>query len=171
VADQPALRDATLDDVESIGDLWLRSAEESFRPLLPDGFELPPRNIVHARLRAGILQHRDVAMILAERDETLVGYVAAGPTRDPDALTPTGEIWSIFVEPGAWGRGVGRVLMEAARDRLDSAGLGELTVWSFRDNERANAFYERHGFKRDGAEKRMAEWDYIPIVRYRHYTF
>ena len=102
---------------------------------------------------------------VAEDRSAPLGYVAAGPSRDPDVLKPTGEIWSIFLEPGALGRGVGSLLMEGALDQL--AQFDEVTVWSFRDNERANSFYERHGFVRDGAEKRMAEWAQVPTVRYR----
>ena len=46
-------------------------------------------------------------------------------------------------------------------------GHGEVTVWSFAANERANAFYERHGFRRDGAEKREEVWADLLEVRYR----
>ena len=119
---------------------------------------------VEARLRDG-LTHGHAVITVAEDRSALIGYVGAGPSRDPDVLEPTGEIWSIFLDPGAQGRGVGSLLMEGALGQL--AGFREVTVWSFRGNERANSFYERHGFVRDGAEKRMAEWAQVPIVRYR----
>jgi RimJ/RimL family protein N-acetyltransferase len=40
-------------------------------------------------------------------------------------------------------------------------------VWSFDANARANAFYEHHGFRRDGAEKREEVWADRLEVRYR----
>ena len=41
--------------------------------------------------------------------------------------------------------------MDAVLDTLRERGYATATVWSFTDNERANAFYERLGFTRDGA--------------------
>jgi len=46
------------------------------------------------------------------------------------------------------------------------AGLRELqyeqaTLWSFDANARANAFYETHGFERDGATPRQQHWGSI----------
>ena len=57
--------------------------------------------------------------------------------------------------------------MDAALDDLRERGYAEATVWSFADNERANAFYERHGFTRDGGERTEEVWAHILEVRYR----
>ena len=40
-------------------------------------------------------------------------------------------------------------------------------MWSFADNTRANAFYEHHGFARDGAERREEAWNGLLEVRLR----
>jgi RimJ/RimL family protein N-acetyltransferase len=42
-----------------------------------------------------------------------------------------------------------------------------VTVWSFAANERANRFYETHGFTRDGAQKTEEVWADLLEVRYR----
>ena len=73
----------------------------------------------------------------------------------------------MFVASSAWRRGVGRALMDAALDDLRERGYTAAVVWSFADNDRANAFYERMGFARDGAERSNAVWAHIPEVRYR----
>jgi ribosomal protein S18 acetylase RimI-like enzyme len=57
--------------------------------------------------------------------------------------------------------------MAAALDDLAARRYAEATVLSFAANDRANAFYERHGFTRDGAERREEHWANIPEVRYR----
>ena len=46
-------------------------------------------------------------------------------------------------------------------------GHSEVTIWSFAANERANAFYERHGFRPDGAKKRDAVWADLLQLRFR----
>ncbi len=48
----------------------------------------------------------------------------------------------------------------------DEEMLG-FTVWSFAANEPANAFYEAHGFARDGAERTEETWAHLLEVRYR----
>jgi hypothetical protein len=55
-----------------------------------------------------------------------------------------------------------------SRDPDAAAGTGELqTVWSFAANDGANAFYEAHGFRPDGAERREEAWAGILEIRYR----
>ena len=70
-----------------------------------------------------------------------------------------------------WRRGVGRALMAAALADLAARGYSEATVWSFAANDRANSFYEHHGFTRDGSERREAHWTNILEVRYRRALF
>jgi hypothetical protein len=57
--------------------------------------------------------------------------------------------------------------MEAGLDFLRERSYAAVTVWSFAANERANAFYERHGFARDGGERTEEAWADILEVRYR----
>jgi ribosomal protein S18 acetylase RimI-like enzyme len=71
------------------------------------------------------------------------------------------------VAAGQWRRGIGHALMGAALDDLRERGYREATVWSFDANERANAFYEAHGFARDGAARREPVWADVVEVRYR----
>jgi RimJ/RimL family protein N-acetyltransferase len=106
-------------------------------------------------------------MLMAEDESGMLGFTMCGESRDPDATDEAGEVRTMFVVPAAWGRGAGNALMTAALDDLRERGYSEATVWSFADNERANRFYERHGFTRDGAERAEEVWANILEVRYR----
>jgi ribosomal protein S18 acetylase RimI-like enzyme len=109
-----------------------------------------------------------VSVLVAEDDGSgLLGYVGCGTNRDPDPPPEAGEVRSMFVASWAWRRGVGRALMEAALDDLRDRGYTAAVVWSFADNDRADAFYERMGFERDGTERSNEVWAHIPEVRYR----
>jgi RimJ/RimL family protein N-acetyltransferase len=46
-------------------------------------------------------------------------------------------------------------------------GYVEVTLWSFDENDRANAFYESLGFRRDGAGQRREFSAGALEVRYR----
>jgi GNAT superfamily N-acetyltransferase len=105
--------------------------------------------------------------VLAEIEGELGAYAAFGPSRDPDAGKRVGEVWTLFVRPSAWRTGLGRILAEYALGELATADFREATVWSFADNDRANAFYQAMGFARDGTERRQEAWGQALEVRYR----
>ncbi len=108
-----------------------------------------------------------MTLLLAEEDGKLLGFTVCGESRDPDTGGEVGEVRTLFVAADGWRRGVGSGLMSAALDDLHARGYSEATVWSFADNERANRFYERHGFARDGSERTEEVWAHITEVRYR----
>jgi GNAT superfamily N-acetyltransferase len=108
-----------------------------------------------------------VSVLVADDDGELLGYVGCGANRDPAPPAEVGEVRSLFVSPKAWRRGVGRELMDAALDDLRDRGYTAAIVWSFAANDRANAFYERTGFTRDGGERSNEAWAHIPEIRYR----
>jgi GNAT superfamily N-acetyltransferase len=144
--------------------MWDESARAAFTELLPPGHEFPEPD---AERWFALIEDPGVSMLLAEEDAELLGFSTSGESRDDDADASVGEVRSFFVAAGRWGQGVGRALMAAALDSLRERGSTEATVWSFAANTRANAFYERAGFTRDGAEKTEEAWAHLLEIRYR----
>jgi GNAT superfamily N-acetyltransferase len=145
--------------------MWDESARAGFTELLPPGHPFPE---LDAERWQTLLDDGAVSMLLVEgEDGEVLGSSACGASRDEDASREVGEVRSFFVAAGHWREGVGRALMAAALDSLRERGFAQATVWSFAANERANAFYEAHGFRRDGAEKAQEHWANILEVRYR----
>ena len=105
--------------------------------------------------------------LVADSDGELLGHTTFGTSRDRDAAATTGEVRSLFVRPARWRSGIGSALIARALEGLATMGFAEATLWSFAANERANAFYERHGFRRDGSEQREDVWAGLLEVRYR----
>jgi ribosomal protein S18 acetylase RimI-like enzyme len=147
-------------------EVQLESWREGFVPILPDEFQVPDPDSFRPRL-AEALRGQGVHSTLAFAGEDLVGWVTYGVNRDADAEPGEGELRSIFVHPDAWRSGVGTTLMEHALLELAREGYRAATLWSFADNDRANGFYERHGFERDGAEQRREFSAGALEVRYR----
>ena len=80
-----------------------------------------------------------------------------------------GEVWAIYVDPEAQGRGVGRALMDAARPRAGDARLrARRSSGSSRRTPPARGFYERMGWAPDGAAKPFEIGGAAPVeLRYR----
>jgi GNAT superfamily N-acetyltransferase len=144
--------------------MWDQSARAGFTDLLPAGHEFPEPD---PERWYALIEDGTVSMLMAEEDGELLGFSACGESRDEDAAPGVGEVRSFFVAAGLWGRGVGRALMSAVLDSLRERGCTEATLWSFAANERANRFYESHGFTRDGAERTEASWADLLELRYR----
>jgi ribosomal protein S18 acetylase RimI-like enzyme len=144
--------------------MWVDSARAAFTDLLPPDHEFPEPDPERWYV---LIQDPAVLVLIAEDEGELVGFSTSGESRDDDAGAGVGEIRSFFVAAGWWRRGIGNGLLAAALDSLREQGCTEATLWSFDSNDRANAFYEAHGFTRDGAVKTEEAWGHIPEVRYR----
>jgi ribosomal protein S18 acetylase RimI-like enzyme len=147
-------------------DVQLAAWRVGFVPILSDDFRVPEPNEFVPRL-AEALSGAGVDSTLAHVDERLVGWVTHGANRDLDAGRAVGEVRAIQVHPDCWRSGVGSTLLQHALERLREDGYESASLWSFDDNARANAFYERHGFARDGAAQRREFSAGALEVRYR----
>lgn len=109
------------------------------------------------------------AALIAERGGAGAGLVSVGPSRDPDASEQTGEVYSIYLRSSALaGAGIGSALMRAGLAALRGARFRDATLWVLTTNARARAFYERGGWRADGAEKLEALAGVpLPHARYR----
>jgi len=85
-----------------------------------------------------------------EPGEEILGFVSFGARRASEpAAEPVGEITSLYVAPGHWGRGIGGALWLRARERLTAAGFATVMLWVLADNARAIRFYRAAGFRED----------------------
>jgi GNAT superfamily N-acetyltransferase len=102
-----------------------------------------------------------------EAEDTLVGWVAVGPSRDRDARPGDGELRAIYVHPERIGQGHGHALLEQGEARLAGLGHRGATLWVFTENAPARAFYERHGWALDDRPGVNPWDDWGPCLRYR----
>jgi GNAT superfamily N-acetyltransferase len=83
------------------------------------------------------------ALVVATDDEgDVLGFTAVN--------AETGELFLLFVDPVHAGRGVGRLLLDAAHDALRAAGYQESFLFTEERNTRARAVYAAAGYLPDG---------------------
>ena len=152
--DEVTIRPATVADAAAIADVHVRSWQHAYTGIVPDDFLAgldPARRtpVWEENLRRGPDDH--VLTWVAEEDHRIVGFATLGPGRDEDVRRGDREIYSIYLDPEQWGRGVARELM---RTLVAAAGPGtRILLWVLAENERAQHFYRRNGFEADGVEK------------------
>ena len=75
------------------------------------------------------------------------------PSREEDEPDGVAGVPALYAHPDAFGRGAGSALMDAAVRAMRERGYRESVLWMLEGNRRAEAFYERRGWTRDGGAR------------------
>ncbi len=103
-------------------------------------------SVARWRLRLEVDELESAVASALDETGAVIGLAAAGATRDPDAPTAW-ELYSINVVAHQQGSGLADDLIRA------TAGDRDMTLWVLAENARAQRFYDRHGFRFEGATR------------------
>ena len=136
-----SIRRATVADVDLVAPLF--DAYRQFYKL--------PSNLALSRdfLAARLSRNESIVLLAQSSDGTPVGFVQLYPSFSSLRAAPNYILNDLFVSPAARGRGVGRLLMEAAADTARAAGAAGMTLSTAIANTTAQALYESLGWKRE----------------------
>ncbi len=143
------VREATPSDARDVALIHVRSWRVAYRGILPP--EVLKRLSVESRAQRWEerLERGGSLVLVAREGNRIVGWAAAGPSRDKDAGPRTGELYGLYVDPERWRAGAGRTLWALVRTRLKRRRFADATLWVLAANLRARAFYEAVGFTQD----------------------
>ncbi len=154
---RPSVRAATVHDAADLADVHARSWQAAYDGLLPRDCLEKFTTAYGAERWLKNLRASDwpsSGVVVAVPGPELVGFVGFGPARDEGEDSDlVGEIKAIYVIPEAWGKGMGKRLMASALGRLSAAGYAQALLWVLDGNARARRFYEKGGWKPDGATR------------------
>jgi GNAT superfamily N-acetyltransferase len=170
--DGTVIRAASVADAAPIAVVHVRSWQGAYRGLMPqaylDGLDPAQRVGQWERSLAEPSSGRS-GVLVAEAGDALVGFASYSASRDHGAdPRQVGEIGAIYLLPSAWGKGIGRRLMDATLVCLAEAGFTRVTLWVLDSNVRARRFYETRGWLADGAQN-FDESRGFPIAQVRYW--
>jgi len=140
------IRRARPEDAEAVAETYVASFATLFR-FLPDMHsDDERRRFITEDVR------RDHEIWVAEEDGRVVGFAAVRES----------TLGHIYVHPDFHGRGIGTALLEKTK-QLRREGF---TLWTFRANEQACRFYERHGLRPIEYGDGSGNEERVPDVRY-----
>ena len=151
----PIIRKATIHDMPAVGTLGamlMRTHQEldalRFLPATADTAD------GYAHFLGTQLKKRDVAVLVAELDGEIVGYTyAANEGYDWMSLRgPAGVLHDIIVEPRHRGRGIARLLLDAALQFLKARGAPRVVLSTAQGNDAAQRLFAESGFRRTMVE-------------------
>jgi ribosomal protein S18 acetylase RimI-like enzyme len=145
------VRTATVDDLPVVAEIHIEARAAYWRGAVPDAeLEASAERLRTDSYPPAKLAMPDFTLLVAQVDGQVAGFALLGPphdtTRDPGG---TGELWEIHVKPSHWRRGIGSRLHDACVHVWAASGIteGHIEVWEH--NNRARAFYSRHGWRVD----------------------
>ena len=143
------IRLARGDDAPAVEKIRIGAWRVAYRDILPPA-DLDAMPVDASRWRARFESPPEGwTTFVAERDSSVIGFAAMGPSRDEHAV---GELYAIYVDPDVWSSGAGRALIVKAEEQLARA-YSLATLWVLTGNARARRFYELAGWHPDGSVK------------------
>ena len=144
------LRPARGGDVGALADIY-RSSAAHHVAIDPKRYRVPDRESVAGHFREALVENGGDAIMVAEDDGVVVGFVHLRTMSDPPAYSMVRPqeraSLELAVLDGFRGRGVGTALLAAAVEWAKSRSLGALVLDALLANAGAVALYERHGYQ------------------------
>jgi GNAT superfamily N-acetyltransferase len=140
------LRPASIDDCREIAEVHVAAWKAAYADLLPPDYLAGLSVAAREAMWQQVLTVGRSEVILALEEGAVVGFACFGPSRDADATPERGEISALYVAPSSWSRGVGKNLVQSARERLRGLGFDSVSLWVLAGKERAIRFYSAAGF-------------------------
>lgn len=149
--DGSLVRPARVEDAAAMARVHVLCWRETYRGLMSEEVLGDP-DLLPARERFWVAALSDERyarnrVAVAEHDNQVVGITMSGPAGDDDAFWPV-QLYVLYVVAAHHGSGVGAALLDAVINPGEASAL-----WVADPNERAQAFYRKHGFVPDGKDR------------------
>ena len=154
------IRGAVPADAEALTQLHLDCWDDAYTGLIPQEILDARRDDVAARVERWRKILATGRTSVAEHRSGLIGFVNAGAQMEelPDVEV---QLYALYVRAAWWGTGIGHALFASAVDDRSAC------LWVLEGNDRAIRFYERQGFRFDGAGNDEPEGRHLRMVRKR----
>lgn len=136
------VRPARAADAAELADVYALAWREAYSGIIPT--LTLERMIVHRSPAwwRGVMTRRSILVL--DVSGTVVGYTTFAPAAGR-GTNGAAELQELYLRPEYQGIGLGQRLFTAALRRVKTRGYTRVLVRALADNDRANAFYLRHG--------------------------
>ena len=102
--------------------------------------------------------HLNHSRFIYSENDRVMGWVALSAVSSRSAYKGVAEI-SIYIDAGAWGKGIGSLLMEKAISSSEEHGIWTLFSSIFPENKATLRLHEKFNFRVIGYRERIAHLD------------
>lgn len=146
------LRPPRKGEAAQLAQVHITAWRQAYQGTLPDRFWEDEALAARVRMWTQVIAdagHRSCARV-AELAGEVIGIAMAAEPRDDDVDAQT-QLFLVYLLAQHYGSGAADALL------IEVLGEQSASLWVFKSNPRAQAFYRKHGFIPDGAEKDLGE--------------
>jgi predicted N-acetyltransferase YhbS len=160
------IRQARQGDAAPIARVYIDSWHDAYPGVLPTAL-LRAMTLTgqaahwEASIRA---QGREAVLVAESVSDGIVGMASLGPARD-GGIGFDGEIYTLYVDPSSYGRGIGRTLLREAFVALRKKGMSSCVIWAHARNH-ARFFYEAMGGRLVAERTALLMGEAVPEAAY-----
>ena len=133
------------DDFNAIGEIYAQSWKTAYQGIVPQDYL---DGLAGSRWAKVLGDNKYDAYVIME-DGKYIGTSSICAARD-EKMVGWGEIISIYLLPEYFGKGYAEPLFKCAINALGEKGHTNIYLWVLKGNIRAQKFYEKHGFQKNG---------------------
>jgi GNAT superfamily N-acetyltransferase len=151
-------------DAAEVARIYIESWHDTYPAVLPRAMlcAMTPAGQT-ARWSAAIrAQKRETVLVAEDVKDGLLAMASLGPARDR-TLGYDGEVYTLYVDPNHFGRGVGRTLLNGAFEMLRARGFTSCQIWAHASNN-ARFFYEQMGGRAVAERTARMMGDMVPEI-------
>ena len=161
-----SVRLAKPEDAAGIARVYIDSWQDTYPAILSKALlcSMTPKGQTarwHATIKAN---SREQVLVAETRNLGVIGMASVGAARDK-GMGFDGEVYTLYVDPAHYGRGVGRSLLDGSFAVLRSRGFSSCVIWAHASNP-ARFFYEALGGKLIGERTTRMMGDAVPEVAF-----
>jgi ribosomal protein S18 acetylase RimI-like enzyme len=168
VTRETVLRPAVVADAEGIARVHFEAADATYRAVLPHRLLAQFSYEQRLRLWRGLFEVARNPLpieVASDPEGRVLGFAWWRLLPEGDGAFDA-EIMSLYVDPAAQRRGLGRRLLGRAAERLAHGGAESCYLWVFMANRRARRFYEAFGARRTDRGWEAFEDVQVPTLAY-----
>lgn len=152
------MREARAGDATRIAEIHVESWRNTYRGIMPDSF-LDGMSAARSRMgwdnTLASLDGGSRVFVHEDGAARMDGFARIGPGRDPGMPFPC-EIYAIYVDIAARGKGTGTKLLEACAEAAVAAGWNGMYLWAAAQNPYARFYLKNGGERGAGKTQKMA---------------
>jgi GNAT superfamily N-acetyltransferase len=148
-------RRATTADAAGIASVHLDGWRRAHEGLVPEAYFACKSSLGNEEFWRGELELEaaDRKPWVAVQDDRIVGFADGGIARDDDLDSGTGEVYTLFVTPECWEKGIRSHLIEHVARDLREHRFMRAVFWVLAADEVMRAFAQFMGWRPDGATR------------------
>lgn len=145
-----SIRPASIRDAKAIAEIHVAAWQAAYQGLMPGDYLKSMTVEKRQSYWREAIEYSEPQLLVATDGDKVVGFTGFDRSRDAGTKSSVGEIWALYMAPEHWGKGVGVILWDGAREGLKEEGCTQVTAWVLLGNERGLRFFEHSaGFKRE----------------------